>query len=244
MTDARDLTPEQDAVRRLLADARHDGSMPPGVVARLEEALAALVADRGDVPLVPDPGHHPPAPAVALGARRRRRVGIGVLAAAAAVVAGVTIGQGIPGMSGSDDSGSTADGDTSASQAREFGTPDDLSGGSDENGAAGMGPESLKSPAPVPAAGYPTLSSSAADLDDELLDLRPTASTEPAESGAADRLVTCDLWGIGPGRRLLAQVDGQAGLVIFRRPHGPAQRVDLYVCGNPDPVRTRTLPAR
>ena len=46
MTDSPDLTPEHDAVRRLLADARHDGPTPPEVVARLDETLAALVADR------------------------------------------------------------------------------------------------------------------------------------------------------------------------------------------------------
>ena len=45
MTDSPDLTPEQDAVRRLLADARHDGPTPPEVVARLDEVLAGLPGD-------------------------------------------------------------------------------------------------------------------------------------------------------------------------------------------------------
>ena len=248
MTDAPDLTPEQDAVRRLLADARHDGSTPPEVVARLDETLAALVADRGDAPLVPGEGEHrTPAPVVDLGARRRRAAGIGLLAAAAVVVAGVALGQGLPRMSGGDDAGSAADGDMTTSQERELGTQDDSGGGSDgESGAAEMGPESLKSTAPSPVAGYPTLSSFAADLDDDLLDLRSDSARNAesgSESGAADTLVRCGLRGIGQGRRRVAQVDGQLGLVVFRRPDGAAQQADLYVCGNPEPVRTLTLPA-
>ena len=37
------LPPEQEAVRRLLADARHDGPTPPEVVARLDAALSSVV---------------------------------------------------------------------------------------------------------------------------------------------------------------------------------------------------------
>ncbi len=40
-----------------------------------------------------------------------------------------------------------------------------------------------------------------------------------------------------------AQVDGESGLVVFRRPVGEAQGVELYVCGEAVPVRTITLPA-
>ena len=43
----RELTPAQDeAVRRLLADARHDEPVPPEVAARLDDALAGLRAER------------------------------------------------------------------------------------------------------------------------------------------------------------------------------------------------------
>ncbi|MCW2736347.1 hypothetical protein, partial [Nocardioides sp.] len=83
MTDSSGLTPEQDAVRGLLADARHDGPVPPEVVARLDETLASLVSERGEAPLT----GNAPAPVVDLGARRRRAAGIGLLAAAAVVVA-------------------------------------------------------------------------------------------------------------------------------------------------------------
>ena len=105
MTDPTGLPPEQEAVRRLLADARHDGPIPPGVVARLDAALASLAAERGES----SPAEDAPAPVVDLGARRRRAAGIGLLAAAAVVVAGVAIGQGLP-LQGSSDSGSAAGG--------------------------------------------------------------------------------------------------------------------------------------
>ena len=53
----------------------------------------------------------------------------------------------------------------------------------------------------------------------------------------------CDLSGTGRGRRVLAQVDGTIGAVVFRRADGASQQVDLYVCGDPTAVRTLTLPA-
>lgn len=87
------MTEDEDAVRRLLADARHDQPMPAGVVARLERALAAEQGAVAD-----------------LAPRRRRRWGAGLLAAAAVVVAGVAIGPELVGST-SDDSGA----ETSAS---------------------------------------------------------------------------------------------------------------------------------
>lgn len=236
MTDAPDLTPEQDAVRRLLADARHDGPTPPEVVARLDDALAALVTERRET------SEGPSAPVVDLGARRRRTVGIALLAAAAVVVAGVAIGQGLPQLSGNDsDAGSVAGGDTATSEEQDLGTQQDDGGGSKgDAGAAELAPEALKSTAPAPEGVYPTLSSAAADLDDELLVLRAAGS---AGQGAGDALLTCDLRGVEQGRRVAAEVDDRAGAVVFQRPSGDRQGVALYVCGDPEPVITLTLPA-
>ena len=53
----------------------------------------------------------------------------------------------------------------------------------------------------------------------------------------------CDVRGTGRGRRVLAEVDGRLGVVVFRRADGASQQVDLYVCGDPQAVRTLTLPA-
>ena len=108
MTDSPRLPPEQEHVRRLLADARHDGPVPPEVVARLDETLASLVSERGGAPLEQSgPGpDRATAPVVDLGARRRRTAGIGLLAAAAVVVAGVALGQALPRTAGGDDASS------------------------------------------------------------------------------------------------------------------------------------------
>ena len=40
-----------------------------------------------------------------------------------------------------------------------------------------------------------------------------------------------------------AEVDGQPGAVLFQRPDGEVQDAAIYVCGDPEPVRTVTLPA-
>ena len=243
MTDSPDLTPEQEAVRRLLADARHEGPTPPQVVARLDDSLAALVSERGDGPLDAEEAEErvTRAPVVDLGARRRRLIGKGLLAAAAVVVAGVALGQALPRMQGSSDD-SASGGDVATSQERDF--SDNADGGSD-SGSAGAeeAPESLKSTAPVPDAAYPTLSSTDDDLDDDLLDLRATRTPRASRVGSAQALSRCDFRGIGQGRRLVAEVDGEVGVVVFRHPDGATQHADLYVCGSTVPVRTVTLPA-
>jgi hypothetical protein len=240
MTDSPGLPPEEERVRRLLADARHDGPAPPEVVARLDEALAVLISERGDAPLE-GPRAQPPAPVVDLGARRRRMAGVGLLAAAAVVVAGVAIGQALPRMQGSDDA-STSGGVAAESDGaeREFGGEDGA--GSDSGGAAddeGRQPKTYLSPG---LAGFPELFTFDERLDDDLLDLRdaPPASSS---AGGSSRASVCEVPGVGRGRRVVAQIDGALGLVVFRRADGATQQVDLYVCDDPVAVRTLTLPA-
>lgn len=241
MTDASDLPPEQEAVRRLLAGARHDGPPPPEVVARLDETLAALVADRGSAPLADAPATSPErtAPVVDLSARRRRLAGVGLLAAASVVVAGVAIGQVLP--RGAGDEGMSAGSDSSLAdtpaETQQEGESDDSGAGSSE-----QAPELLKSPSATPFAGVPTISASDPALEQRLVDLRSEAVARSQDLGSVDALSTCTLPGLGQGRRLLAQVDGQLGVVVFRRPVGGTQQAELYVCGTPDPVRTLTLP--
>jgi hypothetical protein len=233
MSDASGLTPEQEAVRRLLAEARHDGPVPPEVVSRLDETLASLVAERASERSL--------APVVDLGARRRRLAGIGLLAAAAVVVAGVAIGQGLPSRSGSDDTSASSAGDQSDSAPAEV-PESDTDGGEDSGGAASeTGPGALKSVAPL--AGVPTVSSADVDLDSELVGVRSDAATRSQQLGSADALSNCELPRLGQGRRLVAEVDGQPGVIVFRRPDGAAQQAEIYVCGTPEPVRTLSLPA-
>ncbi len=242
MTDASGLTPEQEVVRRLLAEARHDGPVPPEVTARLEETLASLVSERAAAAVEPKDRDAPAAPVVDLGARRRRAAGIGLLAAAAVVVAGVAIGQGLPVMDGSQDAGSSAGEDSALAESPEGADE----GGAERSGGAPseVGPESLKSTQPRPARATPTLSAYDADLDDELVTVRPgTHDSRNGRRALLDLMRTCDLDGIGRGDRIVVRIDGERGVVVFRRPDGDTQQADLYVCGTPVPVRTVTLPA-
>ncbi len=237
MTDESDLTPEQDVVRRLLADARHDGPTPPDVVARLGTVLASLVSERADA------SGDTRAPVADLGARRRRTATMALLAAAAVVVGGVAIGQGLPGMSGGDsEAGSAGSADSTTALDQEPGAPDGSSA-EDDAGAAQQAPESLKSVVPAPETGYPTLSTDDVGLDAELLALRDAQAPATAALEAARLLRDCEVRGIGRGSRVAAQVDGFPGVAVFRRTDGATQRVDLYLCGSAAPVRQVTLPA-
>ena len=237
MSESPGLPPEHEAVRRLLADARHDGPPPPDVVARLDDTLASLVAERDAAADT--------TPVVDLGARRRRTVGVGLLAAAAIVVAGVAVGQGLPRMQGSDDTGSAASGDSATSQ-RELDdtTGDDDAGGSDNlaDSEARQPEESFLQPG---LAGRPTLfSDDDEDIIGQLVELRPDVTDGPQRLKSLAALRDCD--GVDPGRSsavVAAQVDGESGLVVYRRPVGETQDVELYACGNPEPLRTNTLPA-
>ncbi len=227
-----ELTPEQDAVRRLLAQARHDAPAPDEVVARLDDALAWLVAERGAAPLPAAEADR--APVVDLGARRRRRVGVALLAAAAVVVGGVALGQGLP--SGSGDAGSaSAGGDMATSQED---APSDERDASDSAGGA---ESQATSPQAKQATSVPTLSTSDDHLAQELRRLEPRtgARRNPLTLDAPDAFCVS---GIGPGRRLAAEVNDQPGVVIYRPRSGDAQQVALYICGDGEAVLTLFLP--
>jgi hypothetical protein len=91
---------EDETIRRLLAQARHDEPLPPAVAERLDGVLADLVAERATAaagptsdPVAVEARDDRPAEVVDLSARRRRRLGTLVAAAAAVVVAGIGVGQ-------------------------------------------------------------------------------------------------------------------------------------------------------
>jgi hypothetical protein len=255
MSEPSGLPPEQEAVRRLLADARHDGPPPPDVVARLDETLASLTAERASqLAAGPAAGHDDRSPGrvVDLGSRRRRVAGIGLLAAASVVVAGVAIGQALP-RDGNDSSGSSAgsQSDSSLAEAHAGGgsSGDSSTGsGSDQGGDSGSAsepaPESLRSSPATPFAGVPSLSTADAGLEDQLLALRAKGATRRQQLATLDALRGCDVPRPGRAAALVAaEVDGRTGVVVFRRPVGEAQGVELYECGEAVPVRTITLPA-
>ncbi len=97
---------EEAAVRRALAQARHDEPIPPDVGARLDGVLAELTAQRTAEQVAGDDS------VIDLDARRRRRrLTQGLVAAAAVVAVGVTVPQFVGqviGPMGGDDSATTA----------------------------------------------------------------------------------------------------------------------------------------
>lgn len=258
MSESSGLPPEQDAVRRLLADARHDGPPPPDVVDRLDETLASLVAERSGGLTSQDTagaatGHDDRSPGrvVDLGSRRRRVASIGLLAAAAVVVAGVALGQALPrGSNDAADSSAGAQSDSSLAESPRSADDDGAGASAEEGGDAGSESDLLEPDAKEDfmqpgLAGGPTLfSDDDEDILGQLAALRPDPSDGRQRLKSLAALRSCD--GVQPGRSaavVSAQVDGELGLVVFRRPVEEAQAVELYVCGEADPVRTVTLPA-
>jgi hypothetical protein len=237
MTDEQEtpLTPEQDQeVRRLLGEARHTDPMPPDVVARLDRVLDDLSDE---------PSRR--APVVHL-ARRRRRVASLLVAAAAVVVVGIGIGQ-VVGTVGSSD----GDADTAGSAAEDQGDRNLSEAGGGDNAAPERDP------------GSDTLG----DQDfvsGKLFKLRPEelsmdlvkvqAYADASNSLAAApkdnptrvyRKVSraCRSGDWGTGTFVPVKYGSQQGVVVFRRPLGDVQVAEVYLCGNPDPVRSLTLPA-
>ncbi len=257
MTESSGLPPEQEAVRRLLADARHDGPPPPEVVARLDDTLASLVAERSAEPtgapaVEPADAHDDRSPGrvVDIGSRRRRVAGIGLLAAASVVVAGVALGQVLP-REGGDAGDSSAGSASDSSLAEAPRSEDDGAGRSTDEGGDATSESDLLEPDPKGEflqpglAGRPTLfSDDDEDIVGQLAELRPDVTEGPQRLRSLAALRDCDGVEPGPSSAVVsAQVDGESGLVVFRRPVGEFQDVELYVCGDPDPVRTVTLPA-
>jgi hypothetical protein len=234
MTDEPEtpLTPDQDQeVRRLLEDARHTEPMPPDVVARMDRVLDDL-AD--------EPSRR--APVVHL-ARRRRRVASLLVAAAAVVVVGVGIGQVV---------GTGSDGDADSSSAG--GSADDAPAAQSD----GAG-DSAESVAPERNQGADTLGEESF-VSGKLFKLRPDelsadlarvqsyAVANDLSTAAADARVyrqvsrACRSGDWGAGTFVPVRYGSQPGVVVFRRPLGDVQVAEVYLCGNPDPVRSLTLP--
>ena len=133
-----------DAVRRLLADARPTEPMPADVAARMDDVLAGLADGSVAGAETSGPGADPAPirPAVAsLAAERRRRAAGMLVAAAAIVVGGVVVAQHLPspggaqsGASAAEDRGSsTAGGFADSSKSRK---PEALSGNAYDRGRA------------------------------------------------------------------------------------------------------------
>ena len=242
MTDEHEtpLTPEQDQeVQRLLADARHTEPMPPDVAARMDRVIADL-AD--------EPSRR--APVVHLAARRRRVASLLVAAAAVAVV-GIGIGQvvGTSGNGGDSDTASDAGGSAVEGEA-----PNSLNGdagadqGADSDAPSARQPDTLTGESFVPANKLPQVSPDALSRDlakvQSFAD-RAELAAAPTDSVSAYRRVSraCRSGDWGSGTFVPVRYGSQPAVVAFRRPLGDVQVAEVYLCGNPDPVRSLTLPA-
>lgn len=249
-THEPEATPEQqEAVRRLLAEARHDGPVPPDVAARLDATLAGLAAEG---PHAVDPPAPPVgAPVVDLAARRRRRAAGLLGAAAAVVVLGVAAGQVVRSGGGSSDGDSSAD----AGAASEELPSTSANGGNDAAGESAPsddtgeddGSAAAPNEAPPPDSVYSLNARTFARL---VRTIRDTAPTTPSRadtflSGAdltTSSMFVCPPADWGEGDLVAVRYAGRPAVLAFRPPVGDTQAVDLLQCGSGEVLRSTTLP--
>jgi hypothetical protein len=233
-----ELTPEQESdVRRLLAEARHDGPIPTDVADRLDTVLAGLTRD--------EPGSPGVAPVIDLAARRRRRNAAAVLAGAAAViVAGFGIGQVIDVSSGdADDSGTSAGaGADRAGPANEDQSRDE--GGAMLDGAQESAPQATAGQVPL------TLSSKNLrdDVTNQVMAYSTTASGAVGAPPNAFAAIGCQPPAaqskFGLGDFFPALFDGQPAVLALRPPADGKQRADVLACETAASLASVTIPSR
>jgi len=236
-----DLTPEQDQVRRMLADARHTDPIPPDVADRLDEVLAGLRESHEDVPFLR------PSAADAAAAHRRRNVRNWLVAAAAVVVVGVGINQ--VDWSGMTVSGDGADSSASdAGAAPEAGANDvDTPSGADQRYQARGRMARLNLTAENFGGRVAQFRRGGDDGESESAPEVPADGAHLTSSGAAldywqDYSPLCDVGDLGRGYVVPVKYDGERAWLVFRKPEGESQVVDLFLCGQDQPTRSITLP--
>lgn len=236
MSDDRELSPEQERVRRLLAEARVETPMPDDVVARLDRVLAQLADDQDAAP----------ATVVELASRRRRKAATLLVAAAAVVAVGVGAGNLLPG------SGLTQADSDSAGASAESGPPPAAAPSDREANGAGAAAEAQLDDLSA-ASLLRVREDHFADDVARLRERRVTAfdgesSSETAPFGDTDltegmRSVICDPAPYGPGSLVVVRFAGMPAVLAFRPPAGDTQVVDLLECGTAAILRSVTLPA-
>ena len=221
-----ELTPEQEAaVRRLLAEARHDEPLPADIGDRLDRVLAGLSHD------TPDRSSR----VVDLAARRRRNAGRLLIAAAAVIVGGFAVGQVI-------DVGGTADdsaGSDSAGAGRENLADDQAADGVPSPEAEGP----LESTEPGAASKAEPLQLTSQNLQREVQrQLKRSTSANLAADGATyDGDFGCAPAApetYGSGRLYLAYFDGLPTVLALRPPAGESQEAQVLECGTGIPLRS------
>lgn len=238
MTDEQETplpSAQDEEVRRLLGEARHVEPMPPEVVARMDRVLEEL-AD--------EPGRR--APVVDLAVRRRRVTSL-LVAAAAVVMVGIGIGQiGDLGAESGDDASSSADAGADAdaggsSEAEQPAARPEEAAPSDDRVDGLFDGSEVSEPSRLFTVQPDEL---ARDVDR----LRNQSANEAQADFAAKvrgyRYRDTDCRAVDWGAGLLVPIqygEDPAGLVL-REPLGDTQVADVYLCGDPRPVRSLTLP--
>jgi len=224
--------PEIAEVRRLLADARHTGTMPDDVVDRMDRVIAGL----GDETRAPAAGPAPDGAVVPIAAYRRRRAAGLLVAAAAVVVGGVVLVPHLPRGGPDSPAGSSAQ-DSTAGGGYALGNTGN-SGPSSSGGkshAPSLTPERMAPVRHGRVVVRPQQFPSAALQGRRLLDRR----TE-----AFDNTVALGCSGLPRnGAVVPAEYEHAPAALVYRRAVGSSQVVDLYVCGSSRPIRSTTLPA-
>jgi len=229
------LTPEEEEVRRLLAEARHTGPTPPEVVVRLDRVLDDLAHE-------PDGA----APVVDL-ARRRRRVASLLVAAAAVVVVGIGVAQLVSPDSGSD----TLTSGSAASEAQDRGQDSVQPKAPSANGANPGEAGPIPQDQPLQDKGEHLLKVRREHLSNDLAITRSAIGSRNASDAysfgksSAERAAgaACGAGQWGRGRFVPVSYGGTPAVVVFRRPVGDTQVADVFLCGSSEPVRSVTLPA-
>lgn len=231
-----DLTPQDEEVRRLLADARHEEPAPAEVVARLDRVLAGLAAEPVRI-----------APVTALATRRRRAASL-LVAAAAVVAVGIGVDQVVLTGSGQD-SMSSLDRDEPAGVAGDRGLESAPRPKAHQDSATSRG--NLDGGASGPMSANGRAPQELARLRERSLTADAAAVREQAGSGdflaglsaydAAGRTCRSGAW--GRGRFVPVRYAGLPAVLVFRRVLGDAQVADLFLCGESEPHRSVTLPA-
>ncbi|NYJ03579.1 hypothetical protein HNR19_004277 [Nocardioides thalensis] len=249
------------AVRRLLADARAAGPVPPEVASRLDATLAGLVADReqeaGPADGTTDDTEDDRTAAVVPLASRRRRTAAGLLVAAAAlVVGGVAVGQYLDQSSSPDQASAGADADGGAVDRGEAEAADDL--GSAKAPSDGTGPGEMvlgnedrpalrtlriKAPATTPQVRTGHLKADLEWLQIEKLD-GVRRGYYLGSFVVLPRGFQCAPAAWGPGIHFGVRYDGRSAMAAFREPQGDNQVVDVLQCDTADVLRSTTLPSR
>lgn len=230
MTDDELDRAGHDAVRRLLADARHTDPMPVDVAARMDAALAGLAQEASADEPAPSrvPGDLPPI--TPLATHRRRKAATLLLAAAAIVVGGVVVQQ-LHAPHGPS-AASSADGGTASSRV----PPSEFASGSDSRAAAPTTPSTHPGPLHL-VHGRPVIRPRHFSADA----LSATRAKDQAQRNeAVDTCVPSDLGG-HHGRLLPVSYHHAPAVLLLHRPQGATQVVDLFLCGHASPTRSVTL---